>query len=618
MPPNQTGSLPNPNEPQVISPTNPSSLVQTPNNANPEIINQVNKQVPIPPVPNVTNQVVQPVSSTAPSTFATRVIQPTQVTPQPNVSSQVTPQHSVSSQVTPPPTFPAHPIVTNQATAQAPAPIQPSVNSQNVVETPISLPISSSESLVISGDFHPTAPATPISTNVQTNDTSLLLPKSNIRKILMPLLIVFSALVMLSGGAAAVYFGIIVPNKPENILKTAVMNSLNETQVTATGTATDGQGSIKLDFTSAVDTSKKSADISLNATYTGINFPIEMRYVKQNLYFKIGDLSSISGVIGLVSPDAGTIAKSVSSQVSNKWISVDSTIMNSDPTAKCVLGVNWGLSKTDIKYLKSQYVKHPFSTILSSKSDKIQGKSAEKYVISVSDNGLSGFGDSLKGLSMVKAINKCPGVNSQSSSNFRLTAAKIDTKSTQINVWVDKATKHISQIAYNNPQGTMQVSLSYKNVNISAPTDATPVLSFIGSLENSIKASGIDPNQLFSSGLGQSQSTNSDDAKRQTNMKSLQTQLEAFFSEQGYYPSRADMNNSSWLDTHLASLDRSVLQDPQGTSKTLASLPAAKVIAYQPTTSSGVSCENNDSMCAKYKLTATLSDGSKYTLNELD
>lgn len=110
-------------------------------------------------------------------------------------------------------------------------------------------------------------------------------------------------------------------------------------------------------------------------------------------------------------------------------------------------------------------------------------------------------------------------------------------------------------------------------------------------------------------------------SKRQTDIQSLQTQLEAYFAQAGHYPSLADMNQTSdpnWLSTNMKSLDKSALQDPQGSSETLASSPAAKVYSYNVTNSSGGSCESDDTTCAQYTLTATLEGGGTYSKSNLD
>ena len=96
-------------------------------------------------------------------------------------------------------------------------------------------------------------------------------------------------------------------------------------------------------------------------------------------------------------------------------------------------------------------------------------------------------------------------------------------------------------------------------------------------------------------------------SKRQTDVASVQTQLEAYFSQNGYYPSRTDMNSATWLTTNMKSLDQNALIDPSNPtqSKTLVAAPVAKSYAYAVTDSSGNSCEADDTTCAKYTLTAT-------------
>ena len=113
-------------------------------------------------------------------------------------------------------------------------------------------------------------------------------------------------------------------------------------------------------------------------------------------------------------------------------------------------------------------------------------------------------------------------------------------------------------------------------------------------------------------------------AKRQSDVAALQTQLEAFFSQNGYYPSLADMNNAGWLSTNMKSLDQESLIDPSNAtqSKTLVAAPALKSYAYAVTDSSGNSCEAQDTNCAQYTLTAsyegTVNGATTYSKSNLD
>lgn len=116
-------------------------------------------------------------------------------------------------------------------------------------------------------------------------------------------------------------------------------------------------------------------------------------------------------------------------------------------------------------------------------------------------------------------------------------------------------------------------------------------------------------------------------AKRQTDVQSLQTQLEAFFSQNGYYPSLGNLNDSSWLNTNLKSLDQNALIDPSSpnSSKTLGGSGSgvAKQYQYHVTQSDGsTSCEGDDTGCAKYTLTAeyegTVNGQNTYVKSNLD
>ena len=96
-------------------------------------------------------------------------------------------------------------------------------------------------------------------------------------------------------------------------------------------------------------------------------------------------------------------------------------------------------------------------------------------------------------------------------------------------------------------------------------------------------------------------------SKRQSDVAAVQTQLEAFYQQSGYYPSNKDLNDASWLSTNMKSLDVNALIDPSNStqSKTLTKTPGAKSYSYEVTDASNGDCEGADTNCAKYKLTAT-------------
>lgn len=121
------------------------------------------------------------------------------------------------------------------------------------------------------------------------------------------------------------------------------------------------------------------------------------------------------------------------------------------------------------------------------------------------------------------------------------------------------------------------------------------------------------------------------DAKRQSDLKSLQTQIEAFFSQNGYYPSQPDLNSSTWRATNMKSLDQNALVDPSESGSCLSantclgnsSTAVAKQYQYYATESNGTTvCTTGDQSCAQYTLTAqfenTVNGSTTDVLKNLD
>jgi Tfp pilus assembly protein PilE len=87
----------------------------------------------------------------------------------------------------------------------------------------------------------------------------------------------------------------------------------------------------------------------------------------------------------------------------------------------------------------------------------------------------------------------------------------------------------------------------------------------------------------------------------------VQQQLESFYSQNGFYPSNTDINSATWREKNMKALNTNDMVDPSapsGTEPHLALAAAPKVFSYDPT-DSGASCEQEDTTCNEYTLTAT-------------
>jgi len=118
-------------------------------------------------------------------------------------------------------------------------------------------------------------------------------------------------------------------------------------------------------------------------------------------------------------------------------------------------------------------------------------------------------------------------------------------------------------------------------------------------------------------------------AHRQSNINTLQSQLETYYAEKTKYPTIAELNSPDWRQKNLKnSPEQASVQDPQWNNKTkactdsngnviLASAPAAKCYSYQATTTDGSAC-NATVACTQYSLTATFEGGEKYVKTSLN
>lgn len=119
------------------------------------------------------------------------------------------------------------------------------------------------------------------------------------------------------------------------------------------------------------------------------------------------------------------------------------------------------------------------------------------------------------------------------------------------------------------------------------------------------------------------------DSQRQSDLAAIQTQVEAFYANNNYYPTAANINDATWRTTNMKSIDAEALKDPKGTASTLSTSAASAtndssygyVATYDDdgdTATAEVACTGTTE-CDSYTLTAYLeSSETVFTKNSLD
>jgi prepilin-type N-terminal cleavage/methylation domain-containing protein len=99
------------------------------------------------------------------------------------------------------------------------------------------------------------------------------------------------------------------------------------------------------------------------------------------------------------------------------------------------------------------------------------------------------------------------------------------------------------------------------------------------------------------------------DSQRQTDINAVNSQLEAFYAQKGYYPSLTDLQTSTWVSGNLKGLDAASLVDPKGAAgSTVEATAGADHYGYAATCTDPAV----DTTCTGYTLTANLENGDPF------
>lgn len=195
-----------------------------------------------------------------------------------------------------------------------------------------------------------------------------------------------------------------------------------------------------------------------------------------------------------------------------------------------------------------------------------------------------------------------------------------DTKHIRQEIKGDKAIVEYSLKCNDGPDGKEQVT--YFLLKLEKVDDDWVTSDFIYSFQAS-ELESITIDKAFEASYSQSEQSTSDngsaaDTERTNDIKALHGQLEAYYAQFGYYPTLANMNDSTWRATYMKGLDSEALKDPAGSAATLAAVPEVKKYSYDVKGTGSATCDNSTSNCTSYTLTATLDAGGTFVKTNLN
>lgn len=288
------------------------------------------------------------------------------------------------------------------------------------------------------------------------------------------------------------YFGVYLPNQPENLLKSAVDNTLKLTSVSGSGTASftskgDNSVSGTVDYKIKADSEKNVAASEVEVSISGAKVPLEIRSVDKSIYLKVGDLGSLSTLANLAQPGSGQAVNEISKTISDQWIEIDESLTQtvSQGNECSALTGQLALSDDDRQEIMDIYGESSFVQINSSSDEKINDKDAVKMELGFDEDKAKEFANNLEQTNLAKELKKCTG-NEESSEEAEEKTDEMNTPEGDLKfyVWVDKSSKTFAKFEITASSDEVDLSLDFtfndEEVDVQKPEGAKPLLEVLG------------------------------------------------------------------------------------------------------------------------------------------
>lgn len=323
------------------------------------------------------------------------------------------------------------------------------------------------------------------------SDTPPAPPASGGKKTGLIALIIAAVLVVFGGGAAAYYFAYVVPNKPENILKTALVNSFSAEKVKSVGFEGDvavsaaEEGEIfAIEYSGAASQEngklkQLTATASMDVVVT--NVTMDVRTVDgETFYAKVGGLAGLPELLQASGDASAAMYAPLLSTIDEQWYEINQSLI--EQVLGSSMSVSAGLSQADLQKIKDAYDQNQFLTVTETLADEtISGVDSYHYKVAVDKTKLKAF------VAAVQAANiQSLGVTTEMFDMLKSGIDSTDFSKYPIDVWIAKDSKLFTQFAFtaaSEDGETLAVTLTLKDYNkelvVEVPEDAKSVLEVV-------------------------------------------------------------------------------------------------------------------------------------------
>lgn len=348
-------------------------------------------------------------------------------------------------------------------------------------------------------------------------------------------LIIIAALVLLFGGSAAAYFGVVVPNRPENIWKASLSNTSKSYDqlvtyleknkdnkgIKAKGTV-KSSGGMAADGNIEAEFYDKTGNFQVDFGFAGSRYGITGRSIvpegggTPDIYLKFDGLKGLGALsAGLLGAEAGSLAESLESQ----WIVIDHTLFDqfvnteqSSLTADDMLAIARTAGEVNDRYLFSTDEETRVLTVLEEVGKETKDdREVYHFVVGVDKENLKEYmrtlKDELKNTEL-KRVLESSGRSYDEAFSVEEAIKEIDEmdEDFRADVWVDLNTRLIRVIRFtdqDNREDYMELKMPYNGgsewpfgifINMSAEQNMQTEINYVIDTDTNIAKLTFDTN----------------------------------------------------------------------------------------------------------------------------
>lgn len=227
-------------------------------------------------------------------------------------------------------------------------------------------------------------------------------PKKGLSKMFVG---IAAAIVLLAGGSASAYYGVVVPNRPENKVKNAFYSMIDSDKMKMSADVSlksDGQiYDFNLSMTS--DMVEQAAEMELQFDVQGTTTTVQARMLNDKVYINMVDLGALGDIAeSLIGLDDLSI-------IEDQWIALESSDVLGDSNGCQIDALTIG--DKDRQAIKNAYDEFPLFTVEQAGESTVGGNTLPRYkLIPVSDEEAENFLNQVTdNAPFVQALEECGG-----------------------------------------------------------------------------------------------------------------------------------------------------------------------------------------------------------------